>query len=311
VELRKQVARLNPDPGLQDEEKYEIQQQRQKLENEQKSLEQEKIIYEKFRMSDQQEIAALREDFERKLKHQEALQKELELAKMHAEEERDRAKFEQEQYQKQKEKHIVRTQDLENDLKRLNIQFEDSLSLESRGEKIEEMRRQVANERQFMRQQNAKLKDSLDDISRREAQLQEKIRSIEKEKAELRAKNTRLEAKQMSLKNQEKVPWQQKEQKNRASRSQSKKVPGTLQPLKHLSDSWRLLKDDWEELSEQSEDTKRASLYISEQERKMLEEKMNMIEHSKSLEEREKAFDSKIALMKKVRDLLQLVNEGL
>jgi len=38
---------------------------------------------------------------------------------------------------------------------------------------------------------------------------------------------------------------------------------------------------------------------------------MNMIEQSKSLEEREKAFDSKIALMKKVRDLLQLVNEGL
>jgi len=72
-----------------------------------------------------------------------------------------------------------------------------------------------------------------------------------------------------------------------------------------------LLKDDWEELSEQSEDTKRASLYISEQERKMLEEKMNMIEQSKSFEEREKAFDSKIALMKKVRDLLQLVNEGL
>jgi len=235
VELRKQVVRLNADPGLQDEEKYEIQQRRQKLENDQKSLEQEKIIYEKFRMSDQQEIAALREDFERKLKHQEALQKELELAKMHAEEELDRAKFEQEQYQKQKEKHIVRTQDLEHDLKRLNIQFEDSLSLESRGEKIEEMRRQVANERQFMRQQNAKLKDSLDDISRREAQLQEKIRSIEKEKAELRAKNTRLEAKQMSIKNQE------KEQKNRASRSQSKKVPGTLQPLKHLSDSWRVI----------------------------------------------------------------------
>ena len=46
---------------------------------------------------------------------------EFELAKMQAEEERDRAKFEQEQYQKQKEKHIVRTQDLENDLKRLNI----------------------------------------------------------------------------------------------------------------------------------------------------------------------------------------------
>merc|ERR1712150_48845 len=271
VAARKMIQKLQSNPTLekklrklQNQEEQVLKEQLKNLERDRRSHDQEKLIYERFRENDQMEIQAMCEELQDKIREAEKTQAEIDMLKLNAEEEKARALFEQEQYMKQRVKHLALTQELEHDLKKLNVQilldYEASMMLESRGDKIEEMRKQVKAEREFMKQQNEKLKQSIVDIQNRESSLRQKLSEMEVEKEELKKKNVRYEAKMMELQSKEKKGRRNSKRAPLSPGSKTRSPRASWSRVKKSNSRTEVVETSMQEVEELSEKTQRKSI---------------------------------------------------
>merc|ERR1712062_162256 len=110
-------------------------------------------------------IENLKKKHEKKLEDLKLAVRETENLKLDLEGEKERVGFEKEHYQKQREKQMQRAEEMNDDLRKIQTDFDASTSLKERNQYLEDIKKELSSERDFLNDQNSKFKSKIKQIT--------------------------------------------------------------------------------------------------------------------------------------------------